>query len=1042
MKRPAGPPGNSSPGGAEAPSSPSAPQTLIDRLLSLGVSNTARALPLVEEIRKRLSWSEPDLEPLWKGAEAAPDALGFLLNLSRLADAVSPDDLEVVLSCQERRPVLAALLGGSEFLSGQMAGRQEIFSFLFLEEGFRRRAVPADLLAEAVSAVRQCRTEDEAKAALRRIKLREVARIAARDLSGIAVLSEVMEDLSALASSALSAALFFARRALTERYGAPRVEGAQGRECGFVVMGMGKLGAFELNFSSDIDLIYLYETDAGTTDGGAEGKPVSLHQYFVRLSETITRIVSEVTEDGFVFRVDLRLRPEGTRGDLANSLRSAEIYYESWGQTWERAALIKARPVAGDTAVGEEFLRIVTPFVYRKYLDFTSIEEIKEMKDRINLAAARARKTGRDLKLGAGGIREIEFFAQAHQLIYGGKTHALRVRGTMEALSVLARLEIVTGKEFADLAEAYGFLRMLEHRIQVFQERQTHVLPQREEDFSRLARTMGLSGGEALVAALDGHAESVRASYGRLFRSSAEEPPSDVPLDVQALLFPEIGEAEATARLKAMGFAAPEAAARNLSALREGPAFVRLPARARRYLEKISPAILARVIRTHDKDMALAHVERFLAAIGARTMFYALLFENPKVVDALVRLFGSSRYLSGYLLRHPELLDTFLKQDLTALIKPKSDLRRELDESLAACADFEQELDELRRFRNLETLRIGTHDLSGSLSLEEGMQQLTSLAEVLLSNALFLARREVARRFGVPMAGGDADGEEARFCVMGLGKLGAEELSYHSDLDIIFLYSADGETVPPQGAGPAEVRKITNHEYFAKVAQRLISILTTVTREGYVYKLDTRLRPSGNAGQLVSSLAAFEKYHEGSAQLWERQALLKGRFVAGDRDFGKKVETKMAGFIYGRALPDGAAMEIHRLRMRMETELGKERTDRLNLKVGRGGVVDVEFAAQFLQLRHGAGSPLLRARSTLKALYELMRAGLIEVQDFQALDGGYRFLRSLEIRLRLSHDASIEQFDPAALSPALMERYREETGKIRKVYLKVLGLKG
>jgi len=1014
--------------------------SLVDRLLSLGVSNTARALPLVEDIRKRLSWAEADLAPLWKGAEAAPDPLVFLLGLSKLADAVSPEDLEGILSCPDKLPVLGALLGGSEFLADQAARRREIFSFLFLEDGFRRRAVPSDLLDEADSAARHSRTEDEVKSALRRIKLREVARIASRDLSGLSTLAEVMEDLSALASSALSGALSFARRALTERYGAPRVEGAEGREAGFVVMGMGKLGAFELNFSSDIDLLYLYETDVGMTDGGAEGKPVSLHQFFVRLSEMVTRIVSEVTGDGFVFRVDLRLRPEGIKGDLANSLRSAEIYYESWGQTWERAALIKARPVAGDLAVGEEFLRIVTPFVYRKYLDFTSIEEIKEMKDRIDLAAARARKSGRDLKLGVGGIREIEFFAQAHQLIYGGKTPALRVRGTLEALSVLARLGNVSGEEHSALAEAYDFLRKLEHRIQVFQERQTHVLPQREEDLARLARAMGLDGGDALLEALDRHAESVRASYGRLFRGAPEEAPSDVPPDVQALFFPELGEAEAAARLSALGFSDPETAARNLATLREGPPFVRLPARARRYLGKIAPAILARVIRTHDRDLALAHVERFLAAIGARTMFYALLFENPKVVDALVRLFGSSRYLSGYLLRHPELLDTFLKQDLASLGKSKSDLRKEIGETLASCADFEQEMDELRRFKNLETLRIGTHDLSGNLSLEEGMHQISALAEVLLSYALVIARREVARRFGVPMADGSDGAEEARFCVMGLGKLGSEELSYHSDLDIIFLYSKEGETEPSPGADPSEFRRVSNHEFFAKTAQRLISILTTVTREGYVYKLDTRLRPSGNAGPLVSSLAAFEKYHERSAQLWERQALLKCRFVAGDREFGKKVETKVAGFIYGRPLPADAAMEIHRLRMRMEVELGRERTDRLNLKVGRGGVVDVEFAAQYLQLQHGGGTSLLRARSTLKALYELMRAGRIAVPDYQVLDGGYRFLRALEIRLRLSHDASIEQFDPSGLSPELMERYREETGRIRKVYLKILGL--
>jgi glutamate-ammonia-ligase adenylyltransferase len=314
------------------------------------------------------------------------------------------------------------------------------------------------------------------------------------------------------------------------------------------------------------------------------------------------------------------------------------------------------------------------------------------------------------------------------------------------------------------------------------------------------------------------------------------------------------------------------------------------------------------------------------------------------------------------------------------------------------------------------------------------MFQLSALAEVLLSYAVLLARREVRRRFGVPLD--PATGKEASFCVLGMGKLGSEELTYHSDLDIIFLYSGPGETLPEGG----DARKIANHEFFAKVAQRMISILTTATREGIVYRLDTRLRPSGNAGPLVSSMEAFERYHEGAAQLWERQALLKCRFVAGDRDFGRNVEECVKAFIFDRPLPPGAAEEIHRLRTRMELELGREREDRLNLKVGRGGVVDVEFAVQYLQLLHGGARPAVRARGTLKALYELQRAGIVTLPQYQALDEGYRFLRSLDVRLRLSHDASIDRFDPNVLEPELLERYRKETERIRKVYLELLGL--
>ena len=998
-----------------------------DRLREIGVRDTARALSLLSDLLHRLPRESAGWDRICRAATAAPDPDLFFLNLSRWVDSLPGDFLKRAFAREDLLPLIGALLGGSEFIPEQIARRPDIFRFLFLEDGVLRRPGPEAPGREALAAADRCATEEELKRDLRRMKHREVARIAARDLSGVAPLPEVTEDLSRLASAALEGAVRFSRRALDARLGAPVAIDPDGtrRPVRFVVMGMGKLGALELNFSSDIDIVYLYETDRGGTEGTA--RSVSLHEYFVRLGEAVTRIVSEATEDGFVFRVDLRLRPEGTRGELANSLRSTEIYYESWGQTWERAALIKACPVAGDLSLGEEFLRSVVPFVYRKHLDFTAIEEIKGMKDRINLAAARSGRDDRDVKLGLGGIREIEFFAQAHQLIYGGKEPKLRGRGTLETISSLSRMGIVTEEERDRLAAAYDFLRRLEHRIQAHRERQTHVLPQREEDLSRLARAMGLAAPPALLSALDRHAAAVHGIYARLFGGARREESPGIPAEVQALFLHGRAAEDAPSLLARLGFRDIEAAQRNLEVLRYGPPHVRIPQRARHYLDKIGPEILHRVAKSPDPDLALANVERFLSSIGARTMFYALLYEKPKVIEALVRLFGSSRFLSGFLLRHPELLDTFLRNDLSVLVKSKSDLRTGLAEALTGCDDFEQELDELRRFKNLETLRIGIHDMAGSLSLEEGMFQLSALAEVLLSRAVILAIREVRRRFGVAMEA--STGAAAFFCVLGMGKLGSEELSYHSDLDIIFLYS-----------GPGEGAKLSNHEYFAKVAQRMISILTTSTREGLVYRLDTRLRPSGNAGPLVSSLDAFERYHAESAHLWERQALLKCRFVAGDRDFGKRVEEKIRGFIYDRPLPPGAAEEIHRLRMRMEQELGREREDRLNLKVGRGGVVDVEFAAQYLQLLHGGSHPAVRARGTLRALYELQRAGIVTLEQFRVLDEGYRFLRSLDVRLRLAHDASIDSFDPQWLETEQMERYRKETDRIRKVYLELLGL--
>jgi glutamate-ammonia-ligase adenylyltransferase len=1022
---------------------PSRPDSLSDRLGDIGVEETNRALVLIEEIRNRISWTDSAWEAMFAGARAAPDPTLYFLNLSKLCDSLPAGDLAQAYAIPENPHALGALLGASESLPEQMAGKREVFSFLFLEGGVASAGPASSLLSEATGLADRCETEKEIQAGLRRLRLREVLRIATRDLAGFAPLPEVMADLSQLASATLTGAVRFARRQLSARYGAPMIEATEGvrSECGFVVLGMGKLGGNELNFSSDIDLIYLYETEHGMTEGGEGKEAVTFHEYYIRLCELITRIISEVTEDGMVFRVDLRLRPDGTKGELANSLRSAEIYYESWGLPWERAAMIKARPLGGDSWVGEGFLKTITPFVYRKYLDFTSIEEVKEMKDRIDLASARNRKNERDLKLGAGGIREIEFFAQAHQLIYGGKNPDLRRRGTLETLRALVGSGIISQKESEVLVKAYGFLRSLEHRIQVYQDRQTHILPQKAGDLLRLARTMGLPDGPALLAELDRHTGNVRTVYDNLFRTPPGEAGPEISPAVLSVLYPESEEEDIGDRLSALGFTDLAAARRNVAMLTDGPSFVRMPVRARRYLEQIAPLILSRVVRSPDPDMALHHMERFLSAFGARTMFYAFLFENQQVIDILVQLFGSSRFLSRYLLRHPELVDTFLRKDLVLLMKTKFDLRKELGETLATCTDFEQELDELRRFKNVETLRIGMNDLARNLSLEEGMFQLSVLAEILLSFALAMARRETGKRFGVPMVAREGEEDvEARFCVLGMGKLGAEELSYHSDLDIIFLYSGAGETSPLPGQDPAGFRKVSNHEFFAKVAQRLISILTTATREGTVYHLDTRLRPSGNAGPLVSSLAAFERYQEQSAKLWERQALLRCRFVAGDRDFGKQMEEVVSRFIFDRPLPPDASVEIHRLRKRMERELGKERQDRRNLKVGRGGIVDVEFAVQYLQLVHGPYNRSLRSRSTLKALYELYRANVLSKDDFTAMDEGYRFLRGMEISLRLSHDDSIEQFDPSRLPPDQRDRYRRETEAIRRIYLKILGL--
>ncbi len=978
---------------------------------------------------------------LLRHIDSVPDQSAFFTNFLNVAERVERADLEKVLGNARTLRVLVPIFACSSYLSGLMMKDPGIFREIFVEEGYRVPVDPDVLMEEILDRMALVEDEESAKRLLRKIRNREIVRIGARDLSGMAEVEETTAALSDLADACLEGAVNFSLRAMKKRFGSPTVKGDCGAsgECGFCVIGMGKLGGRELNFSSDIDIMYIYESDRGETTGVETGSGeiegrVTNHQFFVKVAEMVTRLIGEATDDGIVFRVDLRLRPDGTKGPLANSLRSLEIYYESWGQTWERAALIKARPVAGDRKVGETFIRMMTPFVFRKYLDFIAIEEIKELKDRIDLVQRVRMGKLWDVKLGEGGIREIEFFIQVHQLIFGGKNPKLRVQGTLQALAILRAERFISPAEEEGLREAYRFFRNLEHRLQILSGKQTQELPS-GTDLEKIAYLMGFEGGEKLVDEVEKRKRFVAEIFGRLFAKEKEKEEVDVPPEVIGLLYGEMSEAEEREILERFGFGDVDGAREHLEILRNGPPFARLSDRARKYLRKVAPIILWEAIKSPNPDRAVDNVEEFIQAIGARTTFYALLYENPMVIPPLLHLFGSSQFLSGFLISHPELVDMLLRKGQSEVIKSRGDMRRELGERLVLADDFEEELAILRNYRNEEFLRIGIHKLAGNLSLEEFSHQLSSLAEVLMGYAMFFARREVERKYGKPGRIVENGVErEVGFCILGLGKLGGEELNFHSDLDILFVYSHMG-----QG------EKLTNNEFFAKVAQRFISILTTVTREGYVYKVDMRLRPSGSAGPLVVSREAFENYYLKSAWLFERQALIKARFVAGDRVLGKDLERWISWYVYERPLPENLKQEINRLRERMEHELARESRDIHNIKYGRGGIVDVEFLVQFLQLLHGREHISIRSQNTLKALYELRRAGIIGEDDFEVLDEGYRFLRNLEISMRLVHDTSVERLMPDDRSIRLLnvssvrefeERYEVVTAGIRKVYRK------
>ncbi|HWP34711.1 MAG TPA: bifunctional [glutamate--ammonia ligase]-adenylyl-L-tyrosine phosphorylase/[glutamate--ammonia-ligase] adenylyltransferase, partial [Thermodesulfobacteriota bacterium] len=879
-------------------------------------------------------------------------------------------------------------------------------------------------------------------AALRRFKRRELLRIAVRDLLGLADLPATAAALADLADAAIETACRGVAARLVLEHGAPGAE--------FAVLGLGKLGGRELNFSSDVDLVYLCSTDQGETAGP---RRIPLHVYFARLAEGVTRALSAVTELGFVFRVDLRLRPEGRAGSLVVPLRQAEIYYEGWGQTWERAALIKARPVAGSRALGEAFVRMVEPFVYRRYLDFTAIEEIRALKRRIDAELRRAelaaggplprrgeppgrlRAGGGNVKLGVGGIREIEFFVQALQLIHGGRVPAVRERGTLPALAALAARGLVRREEADRLAEAYVFLRTVEHRLQLVAERQTHVVPASPEALRPLARGLGFATVEAFQARLGEVTGRVSTLYRSLFRDGDDERPGEARW--RELLAGGLPDEEVERRLAELGFADPARARENLRRLREGGPAARASERSRRRLTQLAPRLLAEIAAAPDPDMALAHLEAFIAAVGARSTYYALLQENPGTLSALVRLFGTSEFLSTLLIRRPDLLDALLLPEAAPPVRSPEEMAAALGAALAEAPDYERQLDALRRFRHLEVLRIGMADIAGVLDEEAVSRQLTALAETCLRAALDIAAAALAPRVGRPTT---------PYVVLGLGKLGGREMNYASDLDLLLVYGEPGETEPPPGG-----RRLTHQEYYARFVQRTVSVLATPTAEGVAFNVDMRLRPSGNQGPLVTSAAAFERYHAESAALWERQALIRARVVAGDPGLGERLAAAATRFVYERPLPPDAAAEIHRLRGRMERELARESAGRYNIKLGRGGLADVEFLVQYLQLVAGRADPGVRTPNTREAIERLAAHGVLPADAAARLVEAYRFLRRLENRIRIVHDRSIDELaetgpELARLArrlgqdrAALVEAYRHHTEAVRALYERYLG---
>lgn len=872
-------------------------------------------------------------------------------------------------------------------------------------EDYRSRL--AAQLAEATN-------ERQVMQQLRIFRRSEMLRIVWRDLMRATDLAGILHDLSMLADVCVQQALEWAWPRLCTQMGTP-IGVESGTPQQLVVLALGKLGGRELNLSSDIDLIFAYPEE-GHTQGNDYA--FSNHEFFCRLGQTLIRMLDEATDDGFVFRVDMRLRPFGEGSPLVGSFASMEAYYQSQGREWERYALIKARVCAGDRAAGAQLLKALRPFIFRRYIDFGVFESLRDMKQMI---AREVQRKGNhdDIKIGDGGIREVEFIAQTFQLIRGGMEPALRDSHMLSLLPRLAERRLLPDEVVQTLLNAYVFLREAEHRIQALDERHSQRLPTSDYDRLRLAAAMGYRNWPAFLSALDAWRAQVAQHFADVITSEAHD---DAPW--QAFLPVWQGNCEDPAEEQALltrrGFAAPAVVSQWLNTLRHSRAVAGLPALSRTRLDALMPRLLQSASTTARPDQTLERLLPLVEAVLRRTAYIMLLVESRGALQRLVELAAASPWIAEELACYPRLLDELLDaQTLYAPPEPESlrdELRRQMQRLHHAVtaeetdADIEQQLDELRYFRKAHVLRVAASDITGCLPLMEVSDYLSGIAEALLSEVLALAWQELVQKYGLPVR---ADGRpcEPGFVILGYGKLGGIELGYGSDLDLVFLHDGDEQR---STLATGEQRALETGVFFARLVQRILHLMTVRTRAGTLYEVDTRLRPSGASGLLVSSMPAFTEYQQHSAWTWEHQALVRARVVTGCPQLAERFNQLRSAIL---ARPRELAVlrqDVITMRDKMRLHLGSlahataaqtapESPSTFDLKHDAGGIVDIEFMVQYAVLAWGHNHPSLTCwTDNVRLIDALADARLLPETAAEVLREGYLRLRARSHRQALA----------------------------------------
>ena len=928
--------------------------------------------------------------------------------------------------------VLAALVSGSEFLGELVRSNPGLLSVLDFEhlrfarraDGFRRD------VQKAVAPRLAARDYAGALTDLRRLKQRETLRIAARDLGRLSNVVEITQELSDVADICLDAVLEIVSKQLSEKFGQPFHQDPHGRwqPTPFCIFGLGKLGGHELNYSSDVDVLFLYGAEGEVFKepprGGKPHRPVlSNHQFFCKLAEAISAEVARASSDGFLYRVDARLRPEGDAGPIARSLESCENYYAQWGQTWERMMLIKARVVAGDKGLGSEFLEMIQPFRFPRSISAEILREIAATKDRIEREVVRAGELERNVKLGRGGIREIEFIVQSRQVLHAGRSPFLQIPQTLPCLEKLAEYELLSPDDASQLDAAYRFLRDVEHRLQMENNRQTHTIPEDSVYQRRLARLMDFKSLPRFQAALRSHMGNVRRIYDALFQIGSPES-TTAPL-------PDFAGAEDEWKtlLAARSFREPDKAFHLFREFAEGPGYLHVSPRTTDLARQLIPRFLA-LCPPHspaaenlpilsDPDRVLARLDTFVSAYGSRATLFDVWNNNPKYFELLLLLFDRSEFLALAAIRAPDLIDGLVAGGRLQRKKTAAEILKELRFGIRD----DDQLAWLRRYHETELMRLGLRDISGQVDIEQTPAELSALADASLQYALDV----VLQKHKV---------KSPPFAIIGFGKLGGGEIAYGSDLDLFFVADSKENDLPS----------------LQKLAAEVMDLLSHRTERGIVFRTDARLRPDGEKGLLVPPLDTCENYYRTRAQLWEIQTLTRARFVAGNPAIGENFQ-KLAEELTNFSDPGRRRRfknwkaEIHHMRLRVEKERTPPGKDDLAIKTGKGGLMDCEFIAQCLCMEHGWHVP-----NTLRALERAHKDNVLP--DAKKLIENYVHLRRVEAILRRWSDegeALLPDDAPAFYRVSVRcgfdspEAFRAALAKwrkgIRKVYSGVFSLK-